>query len=76
MQESAAHHHWDEALAAAREFLERFPDSPAAGALQEQIGTLEANAAKRCEKAGGLLFSPAEVAGFGELAEENGQDLP
>lgn len=37
-------------------------------------GTLEANAAKRCEKAGGLLFSPAEVKGFAELAEECGHD--
>ncbi len=37
-------------------------------------GTIEANAAKASEEAGGLLFTPAEMKGFAELAEECGQD--
>ena len=44
VQESANHHHWNEALAAAEEFLERFPESVEAEALSEQIATLRANA--------------------------------
>jgi hypothetical protein len=44
VQESANHHHWNEALAAAEEFLERFPESIEAEALREQVGTLRANA--------------------------------
>ncbi len=37
-------------------------------------GQLEAQAAARCERAGGLLFSEAEIRGFKELAEECGAD--
>ncbi len=37
-------------------------------------GTIEANAAKLSEKAGGLLFTEAEVNGFIELAEDCGID--
>lgn len=37
-------------------------------------GELEARWAKRCETAGGLLFSPAEIDAFNELAEECGQE--
>ena len=33
-------------------------------------GTIEANNAKRTEKAGGLLFSEAEISEFVELATE------
>jgi len=44
VQESANHHHWNEARAAAEEFLERFPESVEAEALSEQIATLRANA--------------------------------
>ncbi|MCP5540108.1 MAG: Ldh family oxidoreductase [Akkermansiaceae bacterium] len=39
-------------------------------------GTIEARAAERCDKAGGLLFSEAEIRGFAEVAEECGQDAP
>jgi L-2-hydroxycarboxylate dehydrogenase (NAD+) len=35
-------------------------------------GQLEAEAAARCERAGGLLFSPAEVAALNEIAHEAG----
>lgn len=38
-------------------------------------GTLEASAAKLSEEAGGLLFTAAEIKGFGELAEECGDDV-
>jgi hypothetical protein len=44
VQESANHHHWNEALAAAEEFLGRFPDSVEAEALRDQLETLRANA--------------------------------
>ena len=37
-------------------------------------GTIEANSAKLSEKAGGLLFTDAEVKGFIHLAEECGLD--
>jgi len=37
-------------------------------------GTIEANAARLSEQAGGLLFTEAEINGFKELAEECGQD--
>jgi len=37
-------------------------------------GTIEANAAKRCEKAGGLLFSEAEIEEFAHLATESKLD--
>lgn len=37
-------------------------------------GTIEANAAKLSEKAGGLLFTEAEIQGFVELAHEIGSD--
>lgn len=37
-------------------------------------GTIEANNAKLSERAGGLLFTSAEIQGFVELAEECGQD--
>ena len=37
-------------------------------------GTIEARAAEKCEKAGGLLFSAAEVKAFAEVAEECGRD--
>lgn len=37
-------------------------------------GTIEARNAERCEKAGGLLFSPAEIKAFAEMAEHAGQD--
>lgn len=37
-------------------------------------GTIEARAAERCEKAGGILFSEAEIRGFAEVAEECGAD--
>jgi L-2-hydroxycarboxylate dehydrogenase (NAD+) len=37
-------------------------------------GTIEANSAKLSEKAGGLLFTAAEVQGFVELADECGLD--
>lgn len=36
-------------------------------------GQLEAEAARRSYKAGGLLFSPAEIQAFGEIARECGQ---
>ena len=36
-------------------------------------GQFEAQAAKRSDHNGGLLFSDAEVAGFNEIAEECGQ---
>lgn len=42
--ESASAHHWVEALAAANEFLERFPDSIEAEALRGQLDTLRENA--------------------------------
>ena len=38
-------------------------------------GQLEAKAAARSEAAGGLLFSPAEIAAFNEIAEECGQPV-
>ena len=44
VQESADHHHWSEAVAAAEEFLERFPDGPEAEGLRGQIETLRRNA--------------------------------
>jgi hypothetical protein len=44
VQQSADHHHWTEALAAAEEFLVRFPDTPEAESLRGQIATLRANA--------------------------------
>jgi LDH2 family malate/lactate/ureidoglycolate dehydrogenase len=37
-------------------------------------GTIEAQAAAKCEAAGGLLFSEAEVRAFGDLAAATGQD--
>ena len=37
-------------------------------------GTIEARAGDRSAKAGGLLFSAAEIEAFGEVAEECGQD--
>ncbi len=37
-------HHWEEALAATEEFLERFPGSPEAEGLRGQVDTLKANA--------------------------------
>ncbi|MCB1229289.1 MAG: Ldh family oxidoreductase [Verrucomicrobiae bacterium] len=37
-------------------------------------GTIEATNAAKCEKAGGLLFSAAEIKAFAEVAEECGQD--
>lgn len=37
-------------------------------------GTIEARAAARFEKAGGLLFSPAEIEAFAEIARECGRD--
>ena len=44
VQQSSAHHHWLEALAAAEEFLQRFPDSFEAETLRMQLETLQANA--------------------------------
>ena len=44
IQERSGQHHWAEALAAADEFLERFPDGPEAEALREQLPTLRDNA--------------------------------
>ncbi len=44
VQESADHHHWSEAVAAAEEFLERFPDGSEAEGLRGQIETLRRNA--------------------------------
>lgn len=44
IQARARDHHWAEALAAAEEFLERFPGSFEAGSLREQLGTLRTNA--------------------------------
>ncbi len=44
VQESANNHHWDEAVAAAEEFIERFPDHIDSEALRDQLGTLKANA--------------------------------
>jgi hypothetical protein len=44
VQASADHHHWSEAIAAAEEFLERFPDSPEAEGLRGQVATLRRNA--------------------------------
>ena len=38
-------------------------------------GTIEANSAKKSEEAGGLLFTPAEMGGFADLAEECGEDV-
>ncbi len=38
-------------------------------------GQIEAEAAKRCDAAGGLLFSEAEISGFNEIASECGQPL-
>ena len=38
-------------------------------------GTIEAQAAAKCEQAGGLLFSAAEIKAFAEVAEECGQDV-
>lgn len=35
-------------------------------------GEIEARAAARCERAGGLLFSDAEIGAFGEIAKECG----
>ena len=43
VQESAQHHHWIEAVAAAEEFLTRFPDSFEAETLHAQMGTLRSN---------------------------------
>jgi L-2-hydroxycarboxylate dehydrogenase (NAD+) len=36
-------------------------------------GEIEANAARRTDAAGGLLFPDAEIAAFSEIAEECGQ---
>jgi hypothetical protein len=44
IQQSAEQHNWAEALAAAEEFLERFPDSTEAEPLRQQVGTLRVNA--------------------------------
>ncbi len=44
IESCANRHHWAEALAAAQEFLARFPDSTEARALRSQIRTLEVNA--------------------------------
>jgi hypothetical protein len=44
IQTCVTEHHWDEALAAAQEFRERFPGSGEAETLRSQIGTLTANA--------------------------------
>jgi hypothetical protein len=44
VQSCVTGHHWDEALAGAREFLERFPSSVEAEALRAQIDTLKTNA--------------------------------
>lgn len=44
VQESADHHHWSEAVAAAEEFLDRFPDSGEAEGLRGQLPTLRQNA--------------------------------
>ena len=44
VQNCATEHHWDEALAGAKEFLERFPGSVEADALHAKLETLEANA--------------------------------
>jgi hypothetical protein len=44
IQARAADHHWAEALAAAEEFLERFPGSSEAEALKGRIDTLRSNA--------------------------------
>jgi L-2-hydroxycarboxylate dehydrogenase (NAD+) len=38
-------------------------------------GQMEAQAAARCAKNGGLLFSEAEVLAFNELATEAGKEL-
>lgn len=44
IESCANEHHWAEALAAAQEFLARFPDSAEARALRGQVKTLELNA--------------------------------
>lgn len=44
VQQSSAHHHWLEALAATEEFMQRFPDSFEAETLRTQMETLKANA--------------------------------
>jgi hypothetical protein len=43
VQERAGAANWQEALAAAEEFIERFPDSTEADALRAQLSTLRAN---------------------------------
>ena len=44
IQKCAEQHHWTEALAAAEEFLGRFPESREAQALRRQMDTLRTNA--------------------------------
>ena len=44
VQQSSTQHHWLEALAAAEEFLQRFPESFEAETLRMQLETLKANA--------------------------------
>lgn len=44
VQSCVTEHHWEEALAGAKEFLERFPGSVEADALQAKLGTLQVNA--------------------------------
>ena len=38
-------------------------------------GEMEANAATKTAKAGGLLFTEAEIAAFNEIAKDNGSDV-